>query len=270
MEFLIGTIEGLYKLKGGEIEKLPYDFEVQDVKLVGKKLYVCSPTHGFLINEEKVIQEGCWRLFEYKGKIYVSIEGPKIYDDNSQLVLDLTKEAQKMSWYFPHGPPHITDFAEFKGKIIASVEEGNLLVGDNVNELKPRQFWNDMHNLFSRGDFLLVACADGIYITRDLLTFRKVETGYFHAIEDLGKLLVTSRMSQKPIYVSGDGSYWYNINVELPRPTYGVTPIAKIDDRKVIYSTTSIHEIDVITETAKELVKDIPMTRRVIPLESKI
>lgn len=264
MEFLIATGEGLYKFKEGSLEKLCCDFEVQDAKIIGNKLYVCSSTHGFLINDEKVIDQGCWRLFEYKGKVYVSIEGPKIYDEKSNLILDLTKEAERLSWYFPYGPAHITDFIEFKGKIIASVEEGNILVGDSVEELKPKQFWNDMHNLLVKGDLLIVACADGIYVSTDLLTFRKVENGYFHALEDLGKTLVASRMSQKPIYVSGDGNYWYNINVELPRPTFGVTSIAKINERKVLYSTTSIYEVDVIAETANQLIKDLPMTRRVI------
>ncbi|QPG48705.1 hypothetical protein HFC64_00705 [Saccharolobus solfataricus] len=52
--------------------------------------------------------------------------------------------------------------------------------------------------------------------------------------------------------------------MKLPRPTFGVTAIAKKDERKIIYSTTAIYEVDIIEQNAIELVKEIPMTRRVI------
>ncbi|ARM75483.1 hypothetical protein [Acidianus manzaensis] len=261
MEFLISTKNGLYKTnEKGEISKVCCDFEIQDA-IIDKELYICSPTDGFIINDKKIVEEGCWRLWKYEGKIFALVEGPKIYEKEN-LVLDLTKYANEMNWYFPHGPPHITDIINFKGKIIATVEEGNLLVGDNITNLRPIKFSNDMHNLLKKGDSLLIACADGIYITKDLETFRKVQKGYFHALEDLGNLIVASALSRTPIYI-GDGYNWKNVNIELPKSTFGSTNIAKLDDRRILYSSTSVYEIDILKEIKNQIIKEIPETRRI-------
>ncbi|ADX85023.1 beta propeller repeat protein [Saccharolobus islandicus] len=262
--YLIATNNGLYKLDK-ELEKLTEGYEVNDVVLP----YICSSEKGVISkNNEAIINEGCWRLWEYDNTIYASIEGPKIYeirDRKVKEILNLTKEAEKLGWEFPYGPAHITDFALFKDYIVATVEEGNLLVGKSISELKPIDFFADMHNLLVSGENLLIATANGIYKTIDMKSFNKVIGGYAHGLEDLGRIVVAHIMSQEPLIISRDnGISWDKVSVKLPRPTFGVTAIAKKDERKVIYSTTAVYEVDIIEQKPIELVKEIPMTRRVI------
>lgn len=141
---LIATRAGLFKLTDGEsLEKLPYDFSISDVIIHSRKFYVCSPEYGVLLDDEKILEEGCWKLWRYNNVIYAPIDGPKIYEiknNSANLVLDLTREAEKMGWEFPYGPPHITDITLFKGLIVVTIEEGNLLVGDFDKELKTDKF----------------------------------------------------------------------------------------------------------------------------------
>ncbi|QGA69254.1 hypothetical protein [Sulfolobus sp. E11-6] len=262
--YLIATDNGLYKLDK-ELEKLTEDYEVNDAILP----YICSSERGVIFNyKEVIINEGCWRLWEFGNTIYASIEGPKIYeikDGKVKEILNLTKEAERLGWEFPYGPAHITDFALFRDQIVATVEEGNLLIGKSISQLKPLDFFADMHNLLAYGENLLIATANGIYVTKDLTIFNKVINGYAHGLENLGGIIVGHIMSQEPLIISKDnGISWDKISLKLPRPTFGVTAIAKKDERKVIYSTSAIYEVDVIENKAIELVKEIPMTRRVI------
>lgn len=270
--YLIATRAGLFKLTDEEnLEKLPYNFNVSDVIINNERFYVCSSEYGVIIDDKKILEEGCWRLWKYNNTIYAFIEGPKIYeikeDNSANLVLDLTQEAEKMGWEFPYGPPHITDITLFKGLVVATVEEGNLLVGDSIKNLKPINFFADMHNLLSKEDNLLVATASGIFTTNDLNKFEKRIGGYAHGIEELGKFLVAHVMSDEPLIISRDkGCSWEKVNLRLPRPTFGETAIAKKNDRRIIYSTTAIYEVDIIEKRARELIKEIPTTNRVIKI----
>ncbi|MCH4816035.1 MAG: hypothetical protein QXY87_05540 [Saccharolobus sp.] len=261
--YLIATNNGLYKLDN-KLEKLTEGYEVNDAILP----YICSSERGVIFNKEVIINEGCWRLWEFDNTVYASIEGPKIYeikDGKVKEILNLTKEAERLGWEFPYGPAHITDFALFRDKIVGTVEEGNLLIGKSISELKPLDFFADMHNLLVSGENLLIAAANGIYVTEDLNSFNKVMSGYAHGLEKLGGIIVGHIMSQEPLIISrDDGISWDKVSVKLPRPTFGVTAIAKKDEKRVIYSTTAIYEVDVIEQKAVELVKDISMTRRVI------
>jgi len=261
--YLIGTDEGLFKLKEKELERIADGYAVNDVILP----YVCSPDVGVIsIKGQKIIKEGCWRLYKDNNTIYASIEGPKIYEikgEEARLVLDLTKEGEKLGWEFPHGPPHITDFAVFKGNIVATVEEGNLLVGETFEKLKPLDFFSDMHNLLVKNDTLFIATAYGVYVTRDLKNFEKVVGGYAHGLEDLGDYIVLQVMSQEPLLISKDGIKWEKLSVKLPRPTFGENSIAKMNERNVIYSTTAVYQVDIVEQNTIELVNDIPLTRRI-------
>ncbi|WP_338602087.1 hypothetical protein V6M85_01480 [Sulfolobus tengchongensis] len=268
--YLIATDDGLFRLneKDREIERLTQGYSVNDAILP----YICSSRQGVIVNGETIINEGCWRLWRYMGAVYASIEGPKIYEIKGDkrevnLILDLTNEAKELGWDFPYGPPHITDFAVFKGQIIATVEEGNLLVGDSIRKLRPIEFIADMHNLLVKGDNLLIAAADGLYLTKDLIKFDKRISGYAHGIEDLDDIVVGHIMAYEPLIISKDGGVnWDKLPIRLPRPTFGVTAIAKVNKEKVIYSTNSIYEIDILRLESKKIVEEIPSTRRVIKM----
>ncbi|WP_081094469.1 hypothetical protein [Sulfolobus acidocaldarius] len=157
---------------------------------------------------------------------------------------------------------HITDFAVYKNKIIASVEDGHLLVGDELSSLKPIKFFADSHNLLSKGNYLYITTADGLYVTQDLENFHVIEKGYFHGIEDLGELILAQVRSKRPLFL-GKEYKWERLNLELPSPTFGVTAISKIDNENIVYSTSSLVEINLKKLEAKTLIKNLPMTRRV-------
>lgn len=213
--YLIATNNGLYKLDK-ELEKLTDGYEVNDAILP----YICSSEKGVILNNKEVlVNEGCWRLWQYDSTIYASIEGPKVYeirDGKVKEILNLTKEAERLSWEFPYGPAHITDFTIFRDYIVATVEEGNLLVGKSISELKPIEFFADMHNLLVSGENLLIAAANGIYLTKDLTSFNKVISGYAHGIENLGGTIVAHIMSQEPLIISRNhGNSWEKVNVSM-------------------------------------------------------
>ncbi|BFH73803.1 hypothetical protein SJAV_17470 [Sulfurisphaera javensis] len=221
---------------------------------------ICTE-NGVYVRGRKTIEGECWRLYNL-GKIVASVEGPKIYEIEGKLIVDLTDFSKKLGWEFPYGLPHITDFTLYKGKIIASVEEGNLLVGDTLNELKPIDFFADMHNLIVKNSFLLIATANALYKT-DLQKFEVISRGYFHGLLDLGDITLAQVMSSKPLQISADLTHWKTLDIELPRPTFGVTAVDKIDDENIVYSTTSLYEINV-RKIKYEKIVDLPLTRRVI------
>ncbi|WP_230952908.1 hypothetical protein [Sulfolobus acidocaldarius] len=182
--------------------------------------------------------------------------------DEGKKILDLEDEGKKLGWKFLNSKAHITDFAVYKNKIIASVEDGHLLVGDELSSLKPIKFFADSHNLLSKGNYLYITTADGLYVTQDLENFHVIEKGYFHGIEDLGELILAQVRSKRPLFL-GKEYKWERLNLELPSPTFGVTAISKIDNENIVYSTSSLVEINLKKLEAKTLIKNLPMTRRV-------
>jgi len=98
--YLIGTDEGLFKLNEKELERIIDEYAVNDAILP----YVCSPDVGVItVKGEKIIREGCWRLYKHNNTVYAATEGPKIYEikgEEARLVLDLTKEGEKLGWEF--------------------------------------------------------------------------------------------------------------------------------------------------------------------------
>ncbi|AGE71018.1 hypothetical protein [Sulfolobus acidocaldarius] len=263
--YLVATSKGIYKITGKEeIELVCCEGEsMYDFILKGGRLYTCSSSNGVTIDNRNVIDESCWRLYEFGDKIIASVEGPRLYlVDEGKKILDLEDEGKKLGWKFLNSKAHITDFAVYKNKIIASVEDGHLLVGDELSSLKPIKFFADSHNLLSKGNYLYITTADGLYVTQDLENFHVIEKGYFHGIEDLGELILAQVRSKRPLFL-GKEYKWERLNLELPSPTFGVTAISKIDNENIVYSTSSLVEINLKKLEAKTLIKNLPMTRRV-------
>lgn len=261
--YLIATNQGLFKLDE-RLERITEKYMVEDASLP----YVCSPEVGVItMKGEKIIKEGCWRLYKHNNTVYASTEGPKIYEIKEKEVkeiVDLSDYWEKLGWTFHIKSPHITDICFFQDKFVVGVEVGNLLVGDKLNQLEPLTFFADVHNLMVKDDTLFIATAEGVYLTKDLKNFKKVVSGYTHALVDLGEVIVTHKMSSEPLLTSRDGIKWDRVKVRLPRPMYGETSITKVDERKVLYSTTRIFEVDLIEEKALAISDRIPFTRRII------
>lgn len=73
--YLVGTKNGLYEVKG-KVERVCCDGEeVYDFLLRGKDLYVCSADSGVTLNGKKLLDDSCWRLYEYNGKLFALVEG---------------------------------------------------------------------------------------------------------------------------------------------------------------------------------------------------
>mgnify|MGYP001772538301 CR=1 FL=1 len=266
--YLIATNQGLFKLNE-KLERITEKYKVEDAILP----YVCSPDVGVVtVRGEKVIREGCWRLYKDKNEVYASIEGPKIYEireKGAKEIIDLSDYWEKLGWTFHIKSPHVTDICFFKDKFVVGVEVGNLLVGETLDQLKPLDFFADVHNLMVKDGTLFIATAEGIYLTRDLKNFKKVASGYTHALVDLGEVIVTHKMSPQPLLVSKDGIKWERVRARLPRPMYGETSITKVDKERVLYSTTKIFEVDVIEGKAFTISEKIPFTRRIINEEDE-
>ncbi|WP_062513671.1 hypothetical protein [Sulfolobus acidocaldarius] len=243
--YLVATSKGIYKITGKEeIELVCCEGEsMYDFILKGGRLYTCSSSNGVTIDNRNVIDESCWRLYELS---LIHISEPTRLVGSEMCIRD----------------SHITDFAVYKNKIIASVEDGHLLVGDELSSLKPIKFFADSHNLLSKGNYLYITTADGLYVTQDLENFHVIEKGYFHGIEDLGELILAQVRSKRPLFL-GKEYKWERLNLELPSPTFGVTAISKIDNENIVYSTSSLVEINLKKLEAKTLIKNLPMTRRV-------
>ena len=260
---LIATNQGLFKLSE-RLERITEKYKVEDAALP----YVCSPDVGVItIKGENIIKEGCWRLYKHKNTIYASIEGPKIYEIKEKEVkeiADLSDYWEKLGWTFHVKSPHVTDICFFQDKFIVGVEVGNLLVGETLSQLEPLSFYADVHNLMVKDDTLFIATAEGVYLTKDLKNFKKVVGGYTHALINLGEVIVTHKMSPEPLLTSRDGIKWERVKIRLPRPMYGETSITKVDEGRVLYSTTKVFEIDVIEGKALAISGKIPFTRRII------
>jgi len=264
MRYIIGTDDGLYEVIKGDLRRICCDgLEVYDFEEYDGELYICSSNRGVMrlrgSGLEKILGRSCWRLYRLEDGIIASVEGPRIYfisGGSARLLGDYTGYARELGWWFPHGPPHITDLAVFRGEYVASVEVGNMLVGPDLSSMKPHRFSHDQHNLLVVGEILLVATASGVYFTEDLVEFEfaRGSRGYFHALDECDGVVVGHVMDRTPIRVSSDrGRSWERLPVELPSPTYGTTGAACIEGGRAVYSTTDVYEVDLRRGSAERL-----------------
>jgi len=272
--YIIGTDDGLYKIADGFLSRVCCEgLSVYDFTEYEGELFICSSDKGLLKvtgrGLEEVLGGSCWRLYRLDSDLVAFFEGPRVYlvrEGSARLLADYTGYARELGWWFPHGPPHITDLAVFRGEYVASVEVGNMLVGPDLSSMKPHRFSHDQHNLLVVGETLLVATASGVYFTEDLVEFEfaRGSRGYFHALDECGGVVVGHVMDRTPIRVSSNrGRSWERLPVELPSPTYGTTGAACIEGGRAVYSTTDVYEVDLRRGSAERLVEGIPMTRRV-------
>lgn len=277
MRALLCTDDGVLALSEEGLERVCCPgVEVYDVYVDGEVIYACTEDRGLIVVEggkARVLVGGsCWRLYPTGRVLVASVEGPRLYaveGGRAMLVGDYSGYAERLGWWFPHGPPHITDLAFYKGVILASVEVGHLLKGASMDSLRPIGFREDQHNLLALDDKLLIATASGVYYTRDLENFRLApgSQGYFHALEDCGDLIIGHVMSYKPLRISRNrGESWEAVDIKLPPPTFGATSVACIGGRRILYATTSALTIDLDKLEARTLAEDIPMTRRIVIL----
>ncbi len=248
--------------------------KVYDVYVGEGTIYVCSVDHGLLAvrdGEGRVLMEGsCWRLYPAGTTLIASIEGPRLYTvdyDKVGLLGDYRGLAERLGWWFPHGPPHITDFAYYGGEVLATVEVGHLLKGPAIDSLKPTGFREDQHNILALDDKVLIATASGVYYSRDLESFKLApgSQGYFHALEHCGELLAGHVIDEKPLRVSRDqGETWEPIDIKLPPPTFGTTGLSCLEDNRILYATTSVYIIDLESLETRIIAEGIPMVRRVL------
>ncbi|HWQ16374.1 MAG TPA: hypothetical protein VNL13_00885 [Sulfolobales archaeon] len=277
---MIGTDNGVYELSGKRLDKICCDgMSIYDLKSYEDKLYICSSNKGLarLDNEgySDILRGSCWRLTLTDKGLVASLDGPRLYlvaGDRVELLADYRGYASKHGWWFPHGPPHITDFAIYKGVFVASVEVGNLLKGSDLASLEPLPFSHDQHNLLALEELLLIATASGVYYTEDLEVFSEAKGshGYFHALEKCGDLVLGHVISSRPLRISRNrGRSWDKVDIELPSPTFGTTGITCIGEGKAIYASSEVYLVDLESEKAEKLVEKIPMTRRVATLDNK-
>jgi len=211
---------------------------------------------------QKIDKRACWRLYREE-RTYASLEGPVLLDVESGRELDLQRHAKELGWYFPHGPPHITDFLRFHGLLLATVEVGNLMVGESVETLKPTDFVEDQHNLLVFRDKLFIATASGVYVSKDLRRFKLAEgsEGYAHALVLHEGQLYSHLMRDRPVISSEDGEAWREMPHRLPPPTFGTTGLVSHEGR-LIYSTTATYELR--GDDVQKLFGPHPMTRRIL------
>ena len=260
----LATDEGLYSFED-RLVKISESYSLNDGLVIRGKTVLCSQYDGVIVGDKRVLDESCWRLFVYNNEVLASIEGPKIFkivDDKVRLVIDFTSLGRELGWDFFGRDAHITDLSYFKDSIVATIEEGSLLVGKSLNSLRPLNFSADSHVLLSMGEYLLIGTADGVYYTEDLERFNKAVNGYVHGIISINNSIVGQIMSETPLIISYDGKRWSNLGLKLPRPTYGQTCITRMGD-KVIYALKSLYEIDLREKYVRVLVPSIPTVRNV-------
>ncbi len=242
-------------------------FNIYDVYL-GREVYLCTTKGLYKAKDnslERICSGSCWRISKIDDMLIASLEGPILYDVyRDEIICDLRRYAGEYGWWFPHGDAHITDIKSFNGRYVASVEVGNLLVGKSLEGLKPIKFSEDMHNLLTYNNKLYIATASGVYYTEDLERFRLMEgsRGYFHALDIWRDALVGHVISDTPLRISEDGERWWTVQVKLPKPTFGTTGLAVINDI-LIYSTTSTYIFKEL-ENAEIIIGSHPMCRRIV------
>jgi hypothetical protein len=258
----LATDDGLYSFED-RLVKISESYSLNDGLVIRGKIILCSQYDGVIVGNKRVLEESCWRLFIYNNEVLASIEGPRIFkivDDRARIVLDLTPLGRELGWDFFGRDSHITDLSYFKDLIVATIEEGSLLVGKSLNYLRPLNFSADSHVLLSMGEYLLIGTADGVYYTEDLERFHKTVSGYVHGLISVNNSIVGQVMSETPLVVSHDGRSWSNLGLRLPRPTYGQTCLTRRGD-KIIYALKSLYEIK--ERYVKILVPSIPTVRNV-------
>lgn len=256
---LLSTIDGVYAFDDKELRNLCCrGVEIRDSILLNG-LITCG-SFGVKLNDKLLNNNQCWGLDLFEGDVLAYLEGPKLYSFNERsVILDLTKLGEEKDWYFPHGLPHFTSIMRFKGNVVISVEEGNLLVGKSIKEVLPIDYFEDMHNLFTFGKYLLIATANGIEATQDLKYFMKVAYGYSHGIVNCGNTLYAQIMDKKPLLTSRNGTFWDSIQIELEPPSFGTTNIA-CDKDKLYYASENLYVIE--NKQAKKIL-EVPYTVKV-------
>ncbi|MCY0859179.1 MAG: hypothetical protein OWQ54_01985 [Sulfolobaceae archaeon] len=255
---LISTLDGVYLYNGNLRQLCCKNIEVRDSVIFNDKLITCGK-FGLRVEDKTIVDKDCWGIELYENDVLAFLEGPILYSLNRGILLDLSELALEKDWYFPHGAPHFTSISKFKDKIIISVEEGNLLVGDSVSTVKPIDYFEDVHNLYVYGKYLLIATANGIEATQDLKYFMKVAYGYSHGITQCGSTLYAQIMDRKPILSSRNGTFWDSLPIELEPPSFGTTNIACYDG-KLYYSAENLYIIE--GKEAKKLY-EIPYTLKI-------
>ncbi|ABO08889.1 hypothetical protein [Pyrobaculum calidifontis] len=262
---LLATETGVYDL-GGSL-KCCRELDVNDLYF-GERAYICA-WQGLYVEVggrlERLAERQCWRLFKWGGEVLAALEGPIVYNaDRGRVAADYRGYAKELGWHFFYGEPHITDFAVYKGEVVATVEVGHLLSGPSPQELRPTGFEEDLHNLLPLGDRLLIAAAGGVYYTDDLAQFKRAAGGYCHALSAAGGSVAAHLKSKRPIIVSRDrGESWQNLGLELPPPDYGTTGLL-CEGGRCIYSTTYTYAVNVERASAERLLGPHPTTRRVV------
>lgn len=263
----LATEGGVYELipTGGAHRICCPDLEVVDAALFEGHLYVCSPAHGVYEVKGRQLRRispgGCWRLVKLGDNLIASLEGPVLVDAVSGAkVADLTGYADELGWRYKRGPAHISDIVLFRDRLVASVEEGNLLAGADLSELRPVKFRGDLHALLSDLGRLFIATSTGVYYTKDLETFNmsRGPTGYTHAVGRCGGYLAVHEVSNKPIWVSVDGITWRNVPVALPPPRHGARSLACLGAR-ALYAVRQVYIIDLARLIIERLASGLPI-----------
>ncbi|MEL9991699.1 MAG: hypothetical protein QXP98_06060 [Thermoproteus sp.] len=271
MQIFLATERGLFELvpTGGAYRICCPELDLADVALFEGYLYVCSPSSGVYEvrggNLKRRVSGGCWRLRPIGETLVAAVDGPALFDATTgDKIVDLSEYSERLGWRFLKGPAHITDIATFKGKLVASVEDGSLLAGDDLKSLAPTRFWGDLHALLADKDRLYISTSTGIYYTQDLEKFNMAvgPTGYTHAVVRCGGYLATQEMSRNPLWTSIDGLVWRQLPVELPKPAFGTTNLACIGARAV-YAVRQVYVIDLARLIVEKMASGIPLVLRV-------
>lgn len=274
MQIFLATESGVFELMptGGAHRICCPELQVVDIALFEGHLYVCSPKSGLFEvgggRLKRLAPNPCWRLIVADASLLASVEGPALLDALSgSKIADFSEYAERLRWRFLGGPAHIVDVANFKGLYVAAVEEGSLLVGEDLRSLRPTRFWGDLHALLADRGRLYMSTSTGIYYTDDLEKFNMSlgPTGYTHAIRRCGGYLATHEISAKPLWISPDGILWRNLPLELPKPAYGTTNLACIGSR-AIYAVRQAYVIDIPRLIVEKIASGIPLVLNVITL----
>jgi hypothetical protein len=272
VQIFLATERGLFELipTGGAHRICCPNLDVVDAAIFEGSIYVCSPSSGVYEvrgrGTKKSIGGGCWRLVKLGERLIASVDGPALYDATTgDKIADFSSYAERFGWRFLKGPAHITDIAVFRNKVVASVEDGNLLAGDRLESLAPTRFWADSHALLAFRDRLLISTSTGIYYTKDLEEFSMAvgPSGYTHALALCGGYLATHMISSRPLWISLDGYVWRELPLELPRPGYGTTNLACIG-AKALYAVRQVYVIDLARLVMEKMASGLPMVLRIL------